>query len=113
MRVERVGTETSIVGVRDAIMCFLWVFFGGTLYFSNLLWKTRPMDLPGIRAEMRTAAINPESGRRVLDIFFQSCFFLLLKCDGVFDFCAVSVLKGRSTLTVCVSLCVYLLEVLL
>lgn len=111
MRVERVGTKTSIVGVRDAIMCFLWVFFGGTLYFSNLLWKTRPMDLPGIRAEMRTAAINPESGRRVLDFF--SKFFLLLKCDGVFDFCAVSVLKGRSTLTVCVIPCVYLLEVLL
>lgn len=70
--------------VRVAIMCFLWIFFGGLWDFGNLLWLPRP------RFEARTCreyalAINP----RVLpkaQFFLSRCLFFTQVMVRLFDF---------------------------
>lgn len=74
-----------------AVLCTLV-----TCYGRHALWTSR---LYVQREEQRLSTQTQAVG--FLKLFFEVLFFS--KCDGVFDFGAVSVLKGRSTLTVCVT----------
>lgn len=58
-----------------AIMCFLWIFFGGSRDFSNLLRTPRPRVLVETCGERAALAINPESAEGFFEFFFQECFF--------------------------------------